>query len=44
MLAPKGAVSDGKGSPGKSGGHSQDYDRRLTWVIQSGEEEGKSKG
>lgn len=45
MLAPREpAVSDGKGAPGKSGVHSQDYDRRLVWVIQSGGGEGKSKG
>ena len=42
MLAPREpAVSDGKGAPGKSGVHSQDYDRRLVWVIQSGGGEGK---
>lgn len=40
---PKRAVSDGEGSPGKSGVHSRVYDRGMVWAIQS-EKEGKSEG
>lgn len=41
---PKGAVSDGKVSPGESRSAQPRLARRSVWVIQSGEGEGKNKG